>query len=75
MSYSSNHEADNGSNPKFQRIRLKNINMQRYDKPRNIWAVYSIYGWKPVQRFIDGLHIYDCHYFTIYVQDYKIREQ
>ena len=36
LSYSSNYEADNGSNPKFQRIRLKNINMQRYDKPRNI---------------------------------------
>ena len=30
------NEADNESNPKFQRIKLKNINMQRYDTPRNI---------------------------------------
>ena len=52
FSYASNHEADDGSNAKFQRNGIKNTNMQSYD-----------------------IHIYDCHCFAIYVQDYKIREQ
>ena len=38
------NEADNESNPKFQRIRFNNINMQRYDilyiYDSNYFAIY-----------------------------------
>ena len=36
FSYASNHEADDGSNAKFQRNGIKNTNMQSYDR----WITY-----------------------------------